>query len=491
MKKSLLPTLFPLLVLTANAAPPEKAPVQMIVKLKSTMSEASFKGILSARGGSQSGSIPALNARVIRVPAEASDMCRSELRGHRDVEYVEPDYTAEALGTANDPYYTQGSEWHLAKIQAPAAWDVSTGSSSVVVAVVDTGVRATHPDLAGKVLAGGYDFVANDNDPTDENGHGTAVAGTIAPASNNSLGVAGVSWTNPILPVRVLDANGSGSYSAICNGIIYAADHGAKVINMSFGGNAWSQTLQDAVNYAWGKQCVIVAAAGNSGNDYPFYPAACNNAVAVSATDSSDAHPSWSNYGAYVDVSAPGLDILTLYGTDQYAAWSGTSFSSPVTSGVVALMASANSKLTNSQLVDVLINNCDDIGAVGYDVYFGKGRVNAFRAVTAARDYVLQPDPTAPPQPDTTAPVATITSPSNGSYVTSPSQSISVGGTDNVGVTRITLYIDGKLFGSSTASSAKFSWNTKKIASGAHKLQAYAYDAAGNVGTSAITTVYK
>jgi subtilisin family serine protease len=341
------------------------------------------------------------------------------------------------------------------------------------------------------VLAGGYDFVANDNDPTDENGHGTAVAGTIAPASNNSLGVAGVSWTNPILPVRVLDANGSGSYSAICNGIIYAADHGAKVINMSFGGNAWSQTLQDAVNYAWGKQCVIVAAAGNSGNDYPFYPAACNNAVAVSATDSSDAHPSWSNYGAYVDVSAPGLDILTLYGTDQYAAWSGTSFSSPVTSGVVALMASANSKLTNSQLVDVLINNCDDIGAVGYDVYFGKGRVNAFRAVTAARDYVLQPDPTAPPQPDTTAPVATITSPSNGSYVTSPSQSISVGGTDNVGVTRITLYIDGKLFGSSTASSAKFSWNTKKIASGAHKLQAYAYDAAGNVGTSAITTVYK
>lgn len=480
---SLTAATLPLLGTVATAAPPAKAQVQMMVKLKPTMGEEKFKKMLSSRGGSEHGEIPALGIRVVTVPAEASDKCRGDFEGDDDVEFTEPDYKAEALGAANDPYFTQGAEWHLAKIQAPVAWDLSTGSSSVVVAVVDTGVLASHPDMAGKVLTGGYDFVANDNDPTDENGHGTAVAGTIAPASNNSVGVAGVTWASPILPVRVLDANGSGNYSAICNGIIYAADHGAKVINMSFGGTASSQALQDAINYAWGKQCVLVAAAGNSGNNIAFYPAACNNVVAVSATDSSDAHPSWSNYGNYVDVSAPGVDILSLYGTNQYAAWSGTSFSSPVTAGVVSLMASANSKLTNTQLVDLLLKNCNDIGAAGYDVYFGNGRVNAFRAVTAAKTFTNTAD-IAPP-------VATVTSPTDGSYVNTSSQTIRFSATDNVAVTKLTLYIDAKLVGSINASSATYSWNTRKVTRGAHKIQAYGYDAAGNLGTSAIVTVYR
>ncbi len=468
-------------VISAHAAPPVMT--QVLLKPKAAMTEAALNAILTFRGAAQTGAVPTLGVRVIQVPAAAADHLLEALRRHKDVEYAEPDYTAEAVGTANDPYFTQGSEWHLAKIQAPSAWDVTTGATNIVIAVVDSGVRASHPDLAGKVLAGGYDFVANDTDPTDENGHGTAVSGTIAPASNNLLGVAGVAWANPILPVRVLDANGSGSYSAISNGIIYAADHGARIINMSLGGTSSSRTLQDAVTYAWNKQCVLIAAAGNNGNDIALYPAACPNVVAVSATDSSDVRPTWSNYGSYVDVSAPGVDILTLYGTDQYAAWSGTSFSSPVTSGVVALMASANPNLTNVQLVDLLLKNSDDIGAAGYDVYYGNGRVNASRAVAAAKAMASGSD--------TIAPVASITSPADGSLLKTPTQRIDVTGTDNVAVIRLELYIDGKLFGTSTTSTASFNWNTRKVSAGHHQIQAYAYDAAGNAGASGTITMWK
>lgn len=444
------------------------------------MSEAALNAILTYRGAAQKGTVPAIGVRIIEVPAAAAAQLLLALQRNADVEYAEPDYTAEAIGTANDPYFTQGSQYHLAKIQAPAAWDVTTGSANLVVAVVDSGVNAAHPDLAGKVLTG-YDFVANDNNPNDENGHGTAVAGVVAPASNNGLGIAGVAWANPILPVRVLDAAGSGSYSAICNGITYAADQGARIINMSFGGTSSSSALQDSINYAWSKKCVLIAAAGNNGNNTAFYPAACNNVVAVSATDPNDVRPTWSNYGTYVDVSAPGVDILSLYGADQYAAWNGTSFSSPVTSGVAALMASANPGLTNVELVDLLLKNSDDIGTAGYDVYYGYGRVNASRAVNAAKALVSTPD--------LTAPVASVLSPTEGSVVRLPSQRIDVKGTDNVAVTRLEVYVDGKLLGSSTAATASFTWNTRKIASGLHQIQAYAYDAAGNVGASAVTTV--
>jgi subtilisin family serine protease len=478
----LIAAMMPIFGELSSAAPAAPEFVQILVKPKASMNEATLNSLLRVRGAAQHGSVAALDVRIIRVPAVAAAQLLTALQHHNDVEYAEPDFTAAALGTANDPYFTQGSQWHLSKIQAPAAWDITTGSAGIVVAVVDSGVIASHPDLAGKVLSSGYDFVTNDTDPTDENGHGTAVAGTVSPATNNQLGVAGVSWNTPILPIRVLDANGSGSYSAIANGITYAADRGAKVINLSLGGTSSSLTLQNAVNYAWNKQSVIIAAAGNNGNNTTFYPAACSNVVAVSATDSSDVRPTWSNFGSYVDVSAPGTNILSLYGADQYAAWNGTSFSCPVTSGVVALAASINSKLTNAQLVDILVRNTDDIGAPGYDVYYGSGRVNAFRTASAALALVSS---------DVTSPVVSITSPADGSTVAATTQAINVRGTDNVGVTKIELYIDGKLFGTSTNPTATFNWSTRKITRGAHKLQAYAYDAAANRGASSTVTVWK
>lgn len=478
----LLAGLITLACITAIKAAPPAGYTQILVKARDNANETTLGDKIKARKGYKSDDVRGLGVRVITVPTADASQLLNSLNGDANVDYVEVDGTAQALGTTNDPYFTNGSQWHLSKIQAPAAWDISTGNTSQIVAVVDTGVNFNHPDLAGKLLSGGYDFIANDSDPTDENGHGTAVAGTLSPATNNALGVAGVSWNTPILPIRVLDASGSGSYSAIANGITYAADHGAKIINLSLGGTTSSTTLQNAVNYAWSKGCVIVAAAGNSGSSSPEYPAACTNVIAVSATDSNDARPSWSNYGSYVDISAPGTNICTLYGSNQYANWNGTSFSTPVVSGVLALMASTNGNLNNSALVTALLNNTDDIGTAGYDAYFGYGRVNAYKAVSAAKALISV---------DTVAPVAAVTSPTNGTTIKGTSQNISFSATDNVAVTKLQLIIDGTVMVTTTSSSATYTWNTRSVSKGSHTIKAVAYDAAGNIGTSTTVTVTK
>jgi len=462
------------------AAPPEKDEVQILVKPKPTMSEAALHALLSARGAREHGSIPALDVRVIRVPAQAAEKLMEALQRNKDVEYAEPDYVATAIATANDPYFTSGNQWYLSKIEAPAAWDTTVGSSDVIVAVVDSGVSNSHPDITGKVLQG-YDFVNKDTDASDDNGHGTAVAGITAASSNNGLGMASVSWNSTILPVKVLGASGSGNYSDMANGITWAADKGARIINLSLGGTSSSITLQNAVNYAWNRNVILVAAAGNNGNNTAFYPAACNNVVAVSATDSSDKRPSWSNFGSYVDVSAPGVSVLTLHGSSSYAYWNGTSFSSPVTAGVVALMAAANPGLSNAGIVDALLKNSDDIGAAGYDVYYGHGRVNARRAVAAVVNSVPA---------DTTAPSVAFSSPADGAILAGTAN-ISLSATDNVGVTKVELYIGGVLYGQSSSASATFSWNTTNSLDGAYTLEARAYDAANNVASKSINVTVK
>lgn len=454
--------------------------VQLLVKPKATMPEAALHALLSAQGATEHSNIPALNVRVIRVPAHVAEKVLLALQRSKDVVYAEPDSIAHAISTANDPYFTQGYQWYLSKIEAPIAWSTSTGSSQVIVAVVDTGVLATHPDISGKVLAG-YDFVNNDANATDDNGHGTAVAGFTSASTNNGVGMAAVSWANPVLPVKVLGTDGSGTYSGIANGILWATDKGARIINLSLGGTSWSQTLQDAVNYAWNRNVIIIAAAGNNGNNTAVYPAACNNVIAVSATNSSDGRPSWSNYGSYVDISAPGADVLTLSGANGYANWNGTSFSSPVTAGVVALMVAANPQLSNAGIVDALLKNSDDIGTYGYDVYFGYGRVNARRAVAAV---------TTSTPADTTAPTVAINSPSNGATLSS-SVGVSVSASDNVRVTRIELYIGGVLYGQSSLSSATFTWNTMNSQDGTYMLEARAYDAANNVKSTSISVNVK
>jgi thermitase len=463
------------------AAPPAKSEVQILLKPKADMSENALHAVLAEHGARQHDTIPALEVRIIRVSEKGAAGLLQALQRRQDVEYAELDAEAHAIGTANDPYFANGSQWHLAKVQAPAAWDLTTGNLATVIAILDTGVNSSHPDLSGKVL-GGYNYVAGNTDTSDDNGHGTGVAGTAAPNSNNLVGVAGPAWVNAILPVKVLDANGSGTYSGIANGIIYAADRDARVINLSLGGSSSSRTLQDAVNYAWNKKAVIIAAAGNNGTDAAVYPGACQNVVAVSATRSDDTLASWSSYGSFVDLAAPGEGIITLSSSGGYASVSGTSFSSPLTAGVVALMMARNLALTNAQVVDILLKNTDDLGVPGLDTSFGSGRLNAFRSVSASTNYV---------EVDSTLPKVTITSPAEGDRIRTSTVKVGVAASDNVGVVKVELYVDGKYHSVSTAAPFALKWSAGSAAKGSHTLQARAVDRAGNIGVSAIITVQK
>lgn len=291
------------------------------------------------------------------------------------VEYAEPNYIAHATLTPNDPSF--GSQYGPQKISCPTGWDLTTGSSAVVIAIVDTGIQTNHPDLTGKIVPG-YDFVNNDNNPMDDNGHGTHCAGIAAANTNNGIGIAGVGFNCSLMGVKVLSASGSGTYTAIVNGINFAADNGAEVISMSLGGSSGSSSLQAAVDYAWGKGCVITAAAGNSNTSTQFYPAAYANCIAVGSTDQNDARSSFSNYGAsWVDVAAPGSSIYSTYPTNSYATLSGTSMACPHVAGLAGLLWSYVGGATNSVVRQRIENNCDNVGS-----WVAKGRINVYKALT-------------------------------------------------------------------------------------------------------------
>ncbi len=463
---------------TQHAAAADARPDRILIRPKANVTEVRLRSLYATHGMSQHNHMVQNRVRVLTVSPAQRDTVMQSLKNNASIEFAELDYIARPCLTPNDPYYTSGSEWHLAKIKAPSAWDVTTGKTNVILAIVDSGVDVAHPDLAGRLLLG-YDIVNNDSDPSDDNGHGTAVTGTAAATGNNGVGVAGVSWNCLILPIKVTDSSGSASYSDVANGIIYAADHGARVINISLGGSYASSTLQSAIDYAWNKGVVIVAAAGNSGSSQANYPAACTNVVAVSALQQSDTLASWSSYGSFVSLAAPGVSICTCNTNSSYASWSGTSFSSPIVAGVAALIASANTALSNKQIVSILKSTADDLGTTGYDTSYGYGRVNAYNAVTATG---------ATTPSDTTVPTVSIATPVSGSTIKG-TVSISVSATDNVGVTQTACYVDGTLIGTSTSATAAFSWNSATVADGTHVLQARASDAAGNTGVSAYVII--
>lgn len=353
------------------------------------------------------------------------DAVRS-LAGSPDVAFAEPNWIAHAMLTPNDPTYP--SQWaHNNTGQAisyggglvgtpdcdtdtPEAWDLQTGSSAIIVAIVDTGVDTGHPEFSGRVVAG-YDFVNNDSDPTDDNGHGTCCAGITLGAGNNAQGIAGVAWGVRLMAVKVLNASGSGSYTAVANGINFAADNGAKILSLSLGGPA-SATLQTAVDYAVNTRgCAMFAATGNANASSLDYPAAYSNVISVGALSpcnerknpsSCDGEYWWgSNYGTGIDFLAPGTRIHTTdirgaggFGSGDYIPdFNGTSSATPHAVGIGALVWSQNAALTNTGLLTVLQNNCDDLGAAGYDTQTGYGRMNAQRAVQNAGGGGCSPTP--------------------------------------------------------------------------------------------------
>lgn len=320
----------------------------------------------------------------------------ADLNADPAVEYAEPNYVislADDGATAvavNDT--RNGEQYSLDRMRVRDAWGLSTGASNLI-AVLDTGVQFDHRDLAGRLVAG-HDFVSDDGDASDDNGHGTWVSGIIAANANDGYGIAGISWSDRILPVKIMNAQGTGSTSDLTAGIIYAADRGANIINMSVGGFPHSQYVQDAVDYAWSKGAVLIGAAGNNRREETFYPASFNNVVSVSATQSDDEFANWSSYGPKVDVSAPGASILTTNCTScPNGSWgdhtkiSGTSFATPNVAGVVALIRARYPSYTPSQVVHRLLTTVDDLGYAGWDNRYGLGRVNAHRAVGGSPAY--------------------------------------------------------------------------------------------------------
>jgi subtilisin family serine protease len=296
---------------------------ELLVAPKAGIADAELENEYKAHGGQKIKTLSQIKVHHIKVPAHALDAIETALRKNPNVEYVEKNFIGAGGMVPNDPGYA--SQWHLPKISAPQGWDISTGSSNIVIAVLDSGVDPNHPDLSTKLVPG-YNYVSNNNDTHDVHGHGTAVAGIAAASTNSNIGIAGVAWQNKIMPLVVFDSTGYGTYSQWISGILYAADHGAKVINMSIGGSSYCSSLQNAVNYAWNKGIVLVACAMNTGSNTPYYPAALNNVIAVSATNYYDNFASFSNYGNWIAVSAPGDGIYTTTNGGGYGSGVGTSF---------------------------------------------------------------------------------------------------------------------------------------------------------------------
>lgn len=291
-------------------------------------------------------------------------------RSQPGVEYAEPNYKRQTCFVPNDAEYA--NQYAPQKVHCPEAWNLSQGKASVIIAIIDTGIDPTHPDLKNKIVPG-YDIGSGDSNPTSTEAHGNHTAGIAAADTNNGVGIAGAGFNCRIMPIK-LAPRFDASHSA--SAIIYAADHGARVISMSYGSTHPSSTEQNAVNYAWNKGLVIVAAAGNNGVDAAFYPASYDNVISVASSRPDDTLSPFSNYGAdRVDVAAPGENILSTV-PGGYASMTGTSMSCPLVAGVVGLLWSfATPSTTNTQIRAALENNCDTFTWVRH------GRINAFKAL--------------------------------------------------------------------------------------------------------------
>lgn len=369
---------------------------------------------------SESAGIRVASAAPVEVDvADIQRQCARILDANRGIPlHCEPNLTRSIARTPNDPFLDD--LYGLSRMDAFRAWDVTTGSANVIVAVVDTGVYYNHSDLIGNITINtleapsngidddgngytddyfGYDFFDVDGDPVDENGHGTHCAGIVGARGDNGTAVVGINWNVGILPVRVLGANGSGMDADVASGIQYAVDRGASIVSLSLGGEFSSTVLENSVEYARDRGVLVVAAAGNDNenNDvYPTYPANApfDNVVAVAATDSWDRRASFSNYGASsVHVAAPGDGIVSTYVANQLDTKSGTSMATPYVAGIAALMKAANPALSYADLKNGLIVSSDPVAGLTGKVV-ANGRVNAYRAVMTGMTGETPPAPT-------------------------------------------------------------------------------------------------
>jgi len=438
---------------------------RVLVQFRPQLMALHAPNVIAEEGASDRGEIGETGVHIVELPAGADEEAFLQaFQSRPEVEFAELDaIISPAEVIPNDPWYA-GWEWHLAKIQGPTAWSINPGSADVMIAILDTGVDGSHEDLAAKMVPG-WNIYDNNSDTRDVNGHGTSVAGTAAALSNNGVGIASVAWGCRLMPVRISDATGFATFSNMASGLIWAADHGARVANLSYRASS-SSTVASAAQYFQSKGGIVTVAAGNEGvfdssPDSPYL-------LTVSATDPNDLLYSWSNSGNSIDLSAPGSAFTTVNG-GGYTAVSGTSIAAPIVAGVAALVLSANPNLLGSEIQTLLKQSADDLGPIGWDTNYGSGRINAARALSLA----------AGGAPDTTPPTVSLVSPTSGATV-SGATSIQILSADNVGVVSVGLSVDGIAVGSDSAAPYTFSWNTAGASNGTHTLKATAQDAAGN-----------
>lgn len=418
------------------------------------------------------------------------------LKSRPDVLWAEPSNPLEPQVQPNDPVYPH--QWGPAAVGLPAAWNTSTGSAAVVIAVIDSGLGYVS-DFWGRVVAP-YSILYGSASQwawTDIVGHGTACAGIAAAAGNDGVGMAGAAWKVKIMPIHVSDQEAA-STANVAAAFIYAADKGADIISISLGSHQGSQTLSAAINYALSRGVVVVAAAGNDGAGSGIdYPAAYPGVVAVGATTIGGSRASFSSTGSQLDLAAPG-EAVASYVYEGNGYWSfdylnGTSFSTPLVAGVAALMLSHNSSLTADRVSNILAATADDLGPSGWDSYYGDGLLDADEAVASAGDY--------------SAPTLSFSQPVNGSKVRGQVQFV-LAATDNIGVYKVEQYLDGVIqfttmartphYYDSGVSGPLYTQDLSQPIIGVldsthyadgttHTVTAKAYDAAGNVKTASVT----
>ena len=488
--KLLMLTLIGLFAITANAAPDAPAlPTDdtkiryvqghILVQPRAGLSEKEFDKILKPQNAKRSGKLSNINVHIISVPARTELAVVNALSKNKHISFAEVDALVQPTLTLNDPDISKA--WQIAKINAPSAWDYSSGHG-ILVADCDTGVDSDHPDLVDNLDKSlGWNTASKNNNWEDINGHGTMTTGVMAAVGNNARGAAGVAYKTRVIPVRVSDrSDGSATISALADCVTYAADKGAKGANLSYSGMCNSSTIFNASAYMRSKTGgIVVASAGNSGNEI----SASNNTniTCVSATDSADRLASFSSYGNYVDVAAPGVSTYLTRLGGGYGTASGTSFSAPIVMGVYALMMQANPLLTPSQLDEILFSTALDLGTTGWDKYFGHGRVDAASAVSKAKSLISGGG-------DSTPPIVSITSPVADSQV-SGLVTVDVSATDNVGVSKVQLKVNGVTYPDDTTAPYQFSIDTAGMADGPLTMEATAFDERGNFSSST-TTVY-
>jgi thermitase len=393
------------------------APNRVLLRFRSDISESYAEGLLRSYGFSAIRRIPRVGVYCVRTsPGISVTETLAMLRRNPDIEQARPDYRTRLATTPNDPYF-QAYQYNLrnrggildisddirpqtksgADIKATTAWDETKGDPAVVIAIVDSGVDMSHPELAAKVVSSGWDFVNDDADATDDNWHGTHTAGIAAADTDNGIGIAGVAWNCKVLPVKVTEADGTGYYSWLIDGIIWATDQGADVINLSLGGDVDDPFLEDACKYAFDRGVVLAAAAGNDASSV-LYPAAYDKYVlAVAATDYNDEPADFSNFGPEVDVAAPGIYILgpapQWYVGEEYLPYlfaSGTSEATPHVAGMAALIKSLKPELKAADIMNIIRYTADDVNRStlpGRDDHIGYGRINMERALVP---YILK-----------------------------------------------------------------------------------------------------